>query len=254
MLNSDFHIHTIMSGHAFCTVNECAANAAQKGIKVICITDHGPSMDHSAHEGYFEMSKRLPKRIGAVSILFGCEANIIDVNGTLDISNKTQNSLDIVLAGLHERTPYQANSDNDNTKSIINAISTNIIHVISHPYRSNFPINVKDVVSVAISNNVLLEVNKQVILNAIADYSNADAKITILQTTEMIDYLQAAGVGYIINSDAHYTDEIGISEEELATMQKYLGIDQDYIYNNKFSELAKYFHLSIFDSIRSKIE
>jgi hypothetical protein len=38
----DVHTHTIVSGHAFSTVNEMVAEAKSKGLKVYGITEHGP--------------------------------------------------------------------------------------------------------------------------------------------------------------------------------------------------------------------
>jgi putative hydrolase len=240
MLQSDLHIHTLMSGHAFCTANECIENAKTKQLKFIAITDHGPLMEHSVHEGYFEMSKRFPKKHGCLAVLFGCEANIIDTDGTLDISERIQQGLDIVLAGLHERTPYGFHSENDNTKAIVNAILKNRIHIISHPYRDVFPVNIKEIVSAALSQNVLLEINKNVILSAIADDKKNEGKENIKKTAEMVNYLQSAGSGYVINSDAHYIDEIGINTDELSIMTKYLGLNEKNIYNNDFIKLRQF--------------
>jgi putative hydrolase len=229
-----------MSGHAFCTLNECVQNADKKKMAFIGITDHGPSMEHSAHEGYFEMSRRIPPKIGRIGILFGCEANIIDKNGMLDISKKIQNDLDIVMAGLHEKTPYQYHLELDNTTAMVNAMCKNRIHIVSHPYRANFPINVKEVVAVAVSKNILIEINKNLILNAISNYGDSESKKVISETSKMIDNLQLAESGYIINSDAHHTDEIGINESDFNTMKNCLGIKEKYVYNNNYPELKKY--------------
>jgi histidinol phosphatase-like PHP family hydrolase len=43
MLSSDLHIHTVMCGHAFCTVDECIKAARYKRMSLIAIIDHGPS-------------------------------------------------------------------------------------------------------------------------------------------------------------------------------------------------------------------
>jgi putative hydrolase len=78
-----------MSGHAFCIVNECVEAAQDKSLTLLAITDHGPSMENPAHEGYFEMSTRLPKRFGTLGVLFGCEANVLNREGDIDLSSKT---------------------------------------------------------------------------------------------------------------------------------------------------------------------
>ncbi|MCX7658918.1 MAG: PHP domain-containing protein, partial [Oscillospiraceae bacterium] len=40
----DSHTHTISSGHAYSTIQEIAREAAGRGIEMVAITDHGPSM------------------------------------------------------------------------------------------------------------------------------------------------------------------------------------------------------------------
>ena len=40
----DAHTHTVMSGHAWSTLQENCAAAAAKGIRAICMTDHGARM------------------------------------------------------------------------------------------------------------------------------------------------------------------------------------------------------------------
>lgn len=143
MLRSDLHIHTLMSGHAFCTINECIEIAHMRGLSLIAITDHGPAMEYSAHEGYFEMSTRIPKLKDGVNVLFGCEMNIMNESGDVDLSAKTMSGLDIVLAGLHARTPYNQTGEAKNTTAIINAMMRHPeINIITHPFRVEFPISV----------------------------------------------------------------------------------------------------------------
>jgi len=240
MLRSDLHVHTIMSGHGFCTFNECIEDAAKKGILVVGITDHGPTMERAAHEGYFEMSGRLPKKMQNVVVLFGCEANIINKNGALDLKKRTIEALDIVIAGLHEKTSYPCHSESDNTTALIKAMQNNKIHIISHPYRDNFPINIKDVVDASVSEHVLLEINKSLVMKACIDKNNPKSKIIIDKTAEMINCLQNMNTPYIINSDAHHTKEIGISGDEFVLMKEYLGINDRFVLNNEIDQLSNY--------------
>lgn len=240
MLQSDLHIHTIMSGHGFCTFNECIENAMRKNISVVGITDHGPSMEHAAHEGYFEMGRRVPKRKGNTNILFGCEANIIDKNGSLDVEKRTIENLDIVIAGLHERTSYSYHSESDNTTALIQAMQNNNIHIISHPYRYNFPVSIKDVVSSSVSEHILLEINKSLIINAYFHKNNSKSIEIIQKTAEMVECLHNMKAPYIINSDAHHTEEIGINEHEYEILVHCLGVNEKYVYNNNIDSLKSY--------------
>lgn len=40
----DLHTHTIASGHAYSTMQEMAARASEIGLKILGITEHGPSI------------------------------------------------------------------------------------------------------------------------------------------------------------------------------------------------------------------
>lgn len=241
MLKSDLHIHTMMSGHAFCTANECIEAAQDSKLSLIAITDHGPAMEHSAHEGYFEMCARLPKWFGELNVLFGCEANILNRDGDIDLSASTMSELDIVLVGLHERTPYAAASEVDNTVAMINAIRRHrSISVISHPFRAELPICVSDVVNASIEHHLLLEVNAHLLLRAIATRSEEKSAQVIAQTAEMVQLLQANKIGYIINSDAHHSSEVGIPAPSFRLLSKELGILPEYVLNDNLDLLKKY--------------
>ena len=144
MLKFDLHTHTIASGHAFNTVFELAKEAEKRKIEAIAITDHGPSMEGSSCVGYFEMLKQIPKELYNVKILRGGELNIINTKGEIDLPLDVQDTLDLVIVGLHKRTPFpQKTTISQNTSAIINAIKKNRVHIISHPYRLKFPIDIK---------------------------------------------------------------------------------------------------------------
>lgn len=241
MLKSDFHIHTLMSGHAFCTINECIQAARNCGLSFIAITDHGPAMEHSAHEGYFEMSKRLPKLVGSVNVLFGCEMNILNQHGDVDLSAKTMSGLDIVLAGLHERTSYCSSGEAENTNAIINAMIRHPeINVITHPFRSEFPVSVQDVVHAAKECNVILEINLALMLRTLQRKSDNNSFIVIDKTAEMVSCLHSANSCYLVNSDAHYSNEIGIPDEHYKTLVAELGIRPQNVLNNDIDALKKF--------------
>ena len=49
----DVHTHTIASGHAFSSLQEMARAAADKGLKLLGITEHTPGIPGSCHLIYF---------------------------------------------------------------------------------------------------------------------------------------------------------------------------------------------------------
>ena len=54
----DTHTHTVVSGHAWSTLTENVNSARQKGLKGICLTEHGPDMPQGA-PGYTPLSQTM---------------------------------------------------------------------------------------------------------------------------------------------------------------------------------------------------
>jgi putative hydrolase len=238
MLTADFHVHTLMSGHAFCSFNECATAAAAKGLTVLGLTDHGPALERAPYEGYFSMAPRVPRHLPPVKILFGCESNILDLDGTLDLPKRTLDRLDLVLAQVHHRTPYTGQTEKDHTAALVNAIKKNRVHIIPHLFRPDFPVTLEEVLPVAIDRRVLIEINKSLILDAIARPASATARLILARTADMVEFLQARDEGYLINSDAHHTLEIGVSAADLDLMSRHLPLESRYIYNDRLDLLS----------------
>ena len=81
----DTHTHTLVSGHAYNTIDEMAAYAAGIGVTHLAITDHAPKMPGSAGILYFSNMKIIPREKCGVRIYMGCEANIMDYDGNIDL-------------------------------------------------------------------------------------------------------------------------------------------------------------------------
>lgn len=228
LINSDFHVHTISSGHAYSTLYENVLYAKKHNVNTIAITDHGSSMTNAPFLGHFENASRVPNIIEDVQVLFGCEANIVDCDGTLDLPDNLLKNLDIVLACIHPKTPYSTNDINENTLAIINCMKSKKIDIITHPYSRYFPTKIEDIVLASIEYDVFLEINYSLLIRSI--YSND--VVTISKMQKMVDLLNSNKRGYIINSDAHICTEIGISSDKLKTIQDYLNICVNNIVND----------------------
>lgn len=201
IMKIDTHIHSLASGHAFNTINEIMQESKKKGLELIAVTDHGPNMEGAPHAGYFSMGNRVPKQFDNIKILFGCEANIINSEGTIDLSYEIINNLDILLVGFHELTQYMNQGIKKNTQALICALEKYPIDIVSHPYRKSFPICVEEVAYYAAKKNVLLELNNSLFINASIE--------TIENTRDLIRYMKKYRGKAIIGSDAHILNEIG---------------------------------------------
>lgn len=237
-IKCDLHIHSIASGHAFNTIDEISSYAFFNQYKIIGISEHGPSMEGAPHSGYFEMLYRLPKEINGIRLLCGCEANILNEEGALDISNDILKTLDYTMAGLHQRTPYTGTSKGENTKAIINSVKDGMVDVITHPVSWNFPIDIYSIVDVASEYNVLLEANKTVLLEAL--YKKEED--IIIDYKNLLMEAESAGIHIIWGSDAHHVSEMLLSDEEYQNLSSIYEFDFSKVINNKPDELLDLLH------------
>jgi len=228
MLKIDLHTHSLRSGHALNTVDELAREARKKKMHLLGIVEHGPSMEGAPHEGYFWISDKLNELYG-VEILLGVEANIINKNGEIDLSNNFLIKQKVVMAGIHTKTPYD-NSSQDHTLSIINAMKNPFIKIISHPFRKDFKVNVKKIVEVACSTNTLLELNNQVFEEESSD------QYFLESYRKMISLCRKYGHPLIIGSDAHLAKRVGEDRNIIAVKNK-IGLTDDMVINNREDEL-----------------
>ena len=78
----DAHTHTVMSGHAWSTIQENCAAAAQKGMKALCMTDHGFCMKGTGTIWTPWSFSQLPDVIGGIRVYPGMEFNLWDTEAT----------------------------------------------------------------------------------------------------------------------------------------------------------------------------
>ena len=200
-LEADLHTHTIASGHAFSTVKEMMDSAVVRGLKMIAITDHGLNMPDGPHEYYFSKLLELPGNFNGVDILKGVEANIVDINGNLDMPIGILQSLDIILAGFHTGTGYQGDSVEQNTRALIAAIQHPYVHIISHPGNPEYPVDLERVVNAAKMAGKALEIN-----NSSFYLSRSGSASRCNQLARLV---AKTGTLISINSDAHNCFMVG---------------------------------------------
>ena len=100
-LIADLHTHTCCTTHAYQTLNEMVAAAKASGYRALAVTDHGPAMPDAPHIWHFGNWNILPRCIDGVAMLYGVEANVMDVFGGLDVSQKMLADMDWVVASIH---------------------------------------------------------------------------------------------------------------------------------------------------------
>ena len=231
MLISDLHIHTLHSGHAYGTVYDVIREAKEKGLKLIAITDHGPSMPGTSGENHFEMGARMPTEHDGVRVLWGCEANIVAGNGALDVSPEIQRKLDIVLVNIHRRCGYVDLGRDGNTEAVIRALRNPMVDVLSHPGHCAYEYDIDAVVEEALRNDVLLEIN--------LSYLKAYGGKGLETFADLVDATKTKGARLLVNSDAHFLHEIA-DDSILDDCRDAIGLEDELILNNFPAELQQF--------------
>jgi putative hydrolase len=238
-MKTDLHTHTIASGHAYGTVWENVREAKAKGLEIIAITDHGPSVSGAPVELYFGCGDRLPRIIEGVKVLFGVESSIINNNGDLDLPDSILKKLDFAMAGLHENCGYSDQGIEKNTEVLIKTMNNPFVKMISHPYGSAIKVDIEKITKIAMEKNILLEINASYFRPAkIKDEEMWNSLKT------MVKILKANNKKMIINSDAHSPYEVGRFDDVISKFAE-LGINDDNLLNNDPEEVLKFFNVSI---------
>lgn len=198
-IDVETHCHTIASGHAYNTIEEMARYAKEKGLKAICITDHGPKMLWSCGMFYFYNMVVLPRKINDIIIFRGAEANIIDYNGAIDIEERALDRLDFVIASLHD-VCIPSGTISDHTRAVIGALKNPYIHAIGHPGNTLYEIDKEAVVKAAKENKKAIEINNG------SFYVRPKSKQNCI---EILKLCKEYRTNIILSSDAHHGSDLG---------------------------------------------
>lgn len=214
----DYHTHTTYS-HGLGSIEDNVKAAIKIGLTEIAISDHGPGhmgfgIKRSKYQEMRNVIDDLNEKYPEIKILLGLEANILDIDGNLDVDDHILELNDILLAGYHfgsrptrlfrdmymHYLNYRSKKIKDlerikeiNTMSIINAINKYDIDLITHPGAKG-PVDIKRIGEAAVKRGTALEINS----------SHGHLTIEELKIAMKIDNLE-----FMINSDAHNVGDIG---------------------------------------------
>lgn len=162
---SDLHTHTIVSGHAYTTLMENIDYCAKNGIKILGTSEHAPSMPGAPHYWYFGNLKVLPRIINDVIILRGCEGNILDVDGNIDLPEDAMKYLDYMIASFHEPV-FQPKTKEENTMAILNVMDKyEKIEILGHLGNPNYNLDYDAIIKKAKEKNIMVEINNSFFLD-----------------------------------------------------------------------------------------
>ena len=231
-LVADLHVHTISSGHAYSTLGEYVKQAKKIGLEAIAITDHGPAMPGGPHYYHFSNMRMIPREIEGIKILRGVEANIINEQGEIDLSEAEikWGELDIVMVAMHPRVGYENQGEDKNTEVLIKALQNPYVNVIAHPGNPRFPIKVKETVAAAKEKGVLLEVNNSSNLSRPGSY---DQCLAFAREVKRIDWK------VLVGTDSHIAPMLGVFDDSFKLIKE-AGLTEENIVNTSWEKIEKY--------------
>lgn len=227
----DVHTHTIVSGHAYGTITEMAKAASEKGLKLLGITEHAKGIPGTCEDIYFGNMRVVPRTMFGIRLMLGAEINILDYEGSLSMTDKYMNYLDVRIAGIHQIC-YKPGTIQENTSAIIGAIKTPQIDIISHPDDSNCPLEYEAVVDAAKKYHTLLEVNN----NALRMSSRKNVAENIITMLELCKQYEQP---VILGSDAHYMNDIA-NYEQIGQVVREMDFPPELIMNYSLAQFDEY--------------
>jgi len=228
----DLHTHTLASGHAYSTITENAQAAARKGLELLGIADHGPSLPGAPQLSYFGNMAVLPEEIYGVKILPGVEANIINHEGELDVPACYLARLKLVLVGLHPGS-YPGGTVEENTQAYIKAMENPYTDAMVHPGRIDFELDLERIAYASARLNVPAEINNSTL-------AVIRSKVKASKNCSLFARYAAKYKGPIIlGSDAHYCDRVGDFSHALDLVRE-AGISEQQILNTSPERVLEY--------------
>jgi len=229
----DTHSHTIMSGHAYSTLQEMMMAAAKKGLQALAITEHGPTMPGTCGDIYFHNTTIIPRELCGVQLLMGVELNITDEYGRVDLPESVCRKLDLVIASIH---PFIFDGENELsviTNAYVAAMEKPYIHIIGHPDDSRSLPDYEVLVKAAKRTNTLLEVNNSSLSPYCYRVGVRENILTMLDLCKQYDVFVTTG------SDAHIESDVG-SFEKIKEVFRYCDFPQDLVVTRSLECIESY--------------
>lgn len=210
----DSHTHTVASGHAYSTVLEMARAAAEKGLELLCITDHAPGMEGTTCRDYFANSRVIDRELFGVQIMVGAELNLMDCEGRMDLDTAMLAKLDLAIVSLHTKCLPTGGCAEAYTHGLLEAMKNPYVNIIGHPDDGRYPLDYPALVRAAGEAGVLLEVNNS---SLTPGSFRVDAP---RHCAEMLRECKKQGVPVVVGSDAHFFSYVGRHQYAQALFQE----------------------------------
>ncbi len=197
---ADTHVHTIASEHAFSTVMENLREAKARGLRFLAVTDHTGRMPGAPTDTYFICLRgTIPEQYDGVYLLRGCEVNILDEKGTLDLPEHVLDQLEWVIASVHGVLTRPMTVE-QSTEMWLNVAKNPRVDVIGHCGDANFRFDFERVIPEFGKYGKIVEINA-------GSYRTRPSCIP--NCIEVARLCAKYGVPLVLSSDAHFAGRVG---------------------------------------------
>lgn len=196
---ADTHTHTLVCGHAYSTLEENIRAAKQAGMKFLCHTEHAPALPGAPGEFYFKNLSVIPDQVEGIAVLKGCEANILNSDGEVDVPDFVLDALDWVIASLHKPC-FPPSTEEEHTKAWLNVAKNPLIDVIGHCGNEQFRFDYQQGIK------AFKEYGKIVELNNASIFSRPGSKENCREIALLCKRYE---VPVVVSSDAHFSGAVG---------------------------------------------
>lgn len=226
---ADTHTHTVASGHAYSTITENLRHCADIGMPFLCCTDHATAMPDAPFYYYFSNLWVIPDEMFGVYLIRGCEVNVLDEQGTLDLRDKTLDSLEWKIASLHENC-YNPKSREAHTKTWLNVAKNPRIDVIGHIGDERFSCDYEAVVKAFSEYGKVVEINS---------HSFGCRPGSPKNCREVALLCKKYRVPIVVSSDAHFYTKIGNFRDALDMLEE-IAFPEELVLNADYDRFAKF--------------
>lgn len=230
-IKTDLHCHSIVSDHAFSTIMENITYAEKLELEAIAITDHGTALGDAPHKFYYPSFVRLPDIVNGVRLLKGCEANILNNKGELDLSDKILSTMDIVIASVHNPFYADAGEEGDNTDMYLKVLENPYVDILGHSGNPKCKYDIEKVLKRAKELGKFIEINENTF---VARPQNTEICKQIALMAKQI------GTYIVVNSDAHFCTNVGVLTNSIQMLGE-IDFPESLIANTSYEKLKQLF-------------
>lgn len=231
-LIADLHTHTLASGHAYGTIRENAQAAAERGLKILGVTEHAPGIPGTCDPIYFVNLRCVPETLSGVRVLHGSEINVLE-GGRLSLPERHIGYLDYVAAGIHIQC-YKDEGAAGNTKNVIGCMEkSRKLRFITHPDDSRTPLDYEELCKGARDHHVALEVNNSSLVEPVFRLNSRE------NYRKMLECCEKYRVPVVVDSDAHDPSAVGRVNLALEMIEAY-GFDESLVLNTDEKKLLDF--------------